>query len=251
MAYDIQNPPSLITQGIGGGVALRRFEWVETNTVNAVTAPGYVENAESLGIQLGDIVLYKAMDGDTFTARALIVDDIDDAGKATLGLADAKGSVEGITRAEAQQKRIPASVASIQTNGYAAAGDGGAALHKRVTGTPAHDLWFPSADGAKWEFAEPTITLEQAGAQNDGNTPDDAAFDRAYAWCMAQPNGGTIKLLAGAGYPDSTQSIISIRTRRCACIGRTAPKSYVGSPGRGRSFSARPIRRTRRCAVSN
>lgn len=44
------------------------------------------------------------------------------------------------------------------------------------------------------------VTPEQFGAKNDGNTPDDAAFDRAYNYLMTRPNGGTLTLKSGAGY---------------------------------------------------
>jgi hypothetical protein len=45
-----------------------------------------------------------------------------------------------------------------------------------------------------------TVSIMDFGAANDGVTPDDAAFDLAYAWCMSLPNGGTIVFPAGAGY---------------------------------------------------
>ncbi len=69
-----------------------------------------------------------------------------------------------LTRAAAIATVIPAGVLSIRTTGYAKAGDGGSALHKRVTSLPAGMYGFQSADGAWWQYAEPVMNVIAFGA---------------------------------------------------------------------------------------
>lgn len=64
--------------------------------------------------------------------------------------------------AAARLINIPGSVNYIRTAGYAAPGDGGGALYRRVVFEPAHAGKFQSADGAWWEdpfYADYTVRI--------------------------------------------------------------------------------------------
>lgn len=65
---------------------------------------------------------------------------------------------------DVQSSVINSSVTAIRANGYSSAGDGGAALYKRVSGEPAHPGKVQSADGAWWELSEHEIYVEMFGA---------------------------------------------------------------------------------------
>lgn len=73
---------------------------------------------------------------------------------------------------------IDPSVNFIRTAGYSTAGDGGAALYKRVASEPTHAGKVQSADGAWWELAERVVNYAMFGADLTGATPsDEAMFD--------------------------------------------------------------------------
>lgn len=59
MAYDPTNPPSLIGQGIGGVEGMRFFTFVWVDPIGDVLAPGYISNAEEIGMRPGDSLVYK------------------------------------------------------------------------------------------------------------------------------------------------------------------------------------------------
>lgn len=61
---------------------------------------------------------------------------------------------------------IKPTVNTIRTGGYAAPGDGGAALYKRVATEPTHAGKVQSADGAWWEMAEEKTNAAMLGATN-------------------------------------------------------------------------------------
>lgn len=67
--------------------------------------------------------------------------------------------------------KVPKGVSTIQVGGYYAAGDGGAALYKKVAIEPSHAGKFQTLDGAWWELAVPAIRAEMiapigSGAEN-------------------------------------------------------------------------------------
>lgn len=70
------------------------------------------------------------------------------------------GAVSGVN--------IPAPVLFIRTAGYWSAGDGGAALYKRVSAEPSHTGKIKSLDGAWWELSEPRPNNKMFGAKVDG-----------------------------------------------------------------------------------
>lgn len=80
------------------------------------------------------------------------------------------------SRAAVEVTNIPAPVNYIRTAGYAAPGDGGEALYKRVETEPAHAGKVQSADGAWWELADIVINVRQFGAKGDLVTNDRAAI---------------------------------------------------------------------------
>ncbi|MCK1533156.1 MULTISPECIES: hypothetical protein [unclassified Bradyrhizobium] len=89
------------------------------------------------------------------------------------------------TRLAAAAVSIDVAVEFVRTAGYAASGDGGAALYKRVNAQPAHPGKFQSADGAWWEIAESKLKPKQFGAAGDGATIDTDAFDDVITSALA------------------------------------------------------------------
>ncbi|MGV1835236.1 phage tail fiber protein [Rhizobium rhizogenes] len=75
---------------------------------------------------------------------------------------------------------VKSTIYSIQTGGYAVAGDGGAALYRRVSTMPSHLGRVQSADGAWWELANIVVSPRMFGARVDGSDSAagiQAAFD--------------------------------------------------------------------------
>lgn len=70
-------------------------------------------------------------------------------------------------------------------NGYAAAGDGGGALYKKVVSEPSHAGKVQSADGTWFEIAEEVISLKAFGATGDGVTDDTDAVQDAFDYCAS------------------------------------------------------------------
>lgn len=96
----------------------------------------------------------------------------------------------GLTRAAAVTTSFDSSVAAVQTTGYSANGDFGAALHKLAASEPSHDGKFQDGDDKWWELAERFACPEMFGAVGDGSTDDIAALDKLAAWQAA--TGGLI-----------------------------------------------------------
>lgn len=72
------------------------------------------------------------------------------------------------SRRAASASTVARAVIGLELLGYAEPGDGGAAIYKRVAAKPIHALWFQSADGAFWEWADRTLDIRMAGAVADG-----------------------------------------------------------------------------------
>jgi hypothetical protein len=97
------------------------------------------------------------------------------------------------SRAQMVANRVPASVTSITTSGFGAAGDGGAASYVRATGPFSDGSSFQSADGAWWQLCSPTVSLPMFGAVGGlagqgsyGTLPDDtAAIQAAFTYAIA------------------------------------------------------------------
>ena len=83
---------------------------------------------------------------------------------------------------------IAADCNNVRTAGYAAEGDLGGALYKRVGSAPSHAGKFQSADGAWWELAETVVTPQMFGALTIGDAT--AAIQAAIDWCY---NDGAIR----------------------------------------------------------
>jgi|GEM_PF-5152435 len=82
------------------------------------------------------------------------------------------------TLAEAISAHIPSNRRLVRVGGYAAPGDGGGALYRRVLSEPAHAGKIQSADGSWWEIVEDPLRPEMFGAFA-GDTPANvrAGFD--------------------------------------------------------------------------
>lgn len=83
--------------------------------------------------------------------------------------------------AAASAATITSTVQFLRVAGFALAGDGGAALYKRVALAPSHPGKFQSADGAWWEIAEAVIDPRMLGAKWDDATDDGVAINNAIA----------------------------------------------------------------------
>lgn len=76
---------------------------------------------------------------------------------------------------------IPPWINAVRVNGYAAVGDGGSALFKKVIFEPPHDGKFQSDDGAWWEIVVPAdgLDVRAMGVKANGSADDHAALVRA------------------------------------------------------------------------
>lgn len=129
------------------------------------------------------------------------------------------------SRSAAQETNIPPVISYLNTAGYAAPGDGGGALYKKVASEPSRPGKFQSADGAWWELAETTITPRMLGAAGDGaltdqglgtgsGTDDTAALNAAIS--SLPPGGvldgrGRVYKVLGSGNLLTLRSDIEIR----------------------------------------
>lgn len=85
MAYDPDNPPSLLTQGIGGTEGLRFFGFMWTDEIADLLVPGYIENAAEIGMRAGDSLVYMDTNRGEWCKYGLIVSEVDEiTGAATL-----------------------------------------------------------------------------------------------------------------------------------------------------------------------
>lgn len=85
----------------------------------------------------------------------------------------------------ASAANIPALRQTLRTGGYAAAGDGGGALYKRVGSEPSHAGKFQSFDGGWWEYAENEINFLAFGGKPDSTTNNTTALVAAQAASVA------------------------------------------------------------------
>lgn len=136
------------------------------------------------------------------------------------------------TRAAAVSASVDSSIQWLQTEGYAAIGDGGGGLYKKVVSAPAHSGYFQSTDGAYWELQGPVVTLENFGAKGDGTTDDTTAVINAFSSHIVigakllGRSGKTYKIV-GAG-PAMAFEGVNFDGQDCAFDLRTGPVSgYV------------------------
>lgn len=101
------------------------------------------------------------------------------------------------TRVAAAFAVIKSTTAAVHVGGFSFAGDGGAAIYKKVVSEPSHALKFQSADGAWWEIAESMIYVEVAGGgvsrTSDANT---LAIQQIGAY-LSGLGGGVIRFRGG------------------------------------------------------
>ncbi|WP_404415565.1 discoidin domain-containing protein [Brevundimonas vesicularis] len=103
------------------------------------------------------------------------------------------------TRQQAQSMTIGPEFAAVRTTGYAAPGDGGGGLYKRVVSEPAHAGKFQSAGGQWWEVTPDGVgvTLQQFGAKGLPGVDDRSSILGAIAFCAAK-GGGVIGSVPGS-----------------------------------------------------
>ena len=90
------------------------------------------------------------------------------------------------TRAAVTALSVPTAINAFRTHGYAAAGDGGGALYKRVVAQPAHAGKVQSLDGAWWEMAEPVANILAFGADPTDTAASDTAINDAMSYATAK-----------------------------------------------------------------
>ena len=83
MAYSTDNPPRLLSDGIGGG-DYQVWMYRSTDTATAVRVDGYITNATKLGMKAGDIVLGVDTDASPIAAHFYVVSAINANGSADL-----------------------------------------------------------------------------------------------------------------------------------------------------------------------
>lgn len=108
---------------------------------------------------------------------------------------------------DAQAAKIPSAILAVRTNGYSAAGDGGAALYKKVGAEPSHAGKFQSADGAWWELSVNAVYPEMFGARADPAVDDWQAFQDAinYSRILYLRGGKNYYIGSGLAIPRTQQ----------------------------------------------
>lgn len=118
----------------------------------------------------------------------------------------APGDSTFATKAAAQVAIIPSATLFLRIAGYNAAGDGGAALYKKVGAQPTHQGRIQSADGAWWELSENIINPVMFGADPTGIADSAAAFQNAYDYNV---NGVDIHVNPSHTFKISTPVILT------------------------------------------
>src|SRR5690606_26157243 len=108
------------------------------------------------------------------------------------------------TATDAPGINVPAPVMAFRTNGYYAAGDGGAAVYRRADGEPSHAAKIQTADGAWWEIDSGRLSVLQIGARangaGNGGGDNPRHLLQAALDCMDARGGGTVVVpYAGTG----------------------------------------------------
>lgn len=96
----------------------------------------------------------------------------------------ASASVIG-SRAAVAAKPIPAAITAFATSGYAADGDGGQAVYKRVVAMPSHPGRVQSSDGAWWEMFDAEANVRAFGADPTATSDCATAFRNAILYASA------------------------------------------------------------------
>lgn len=108
------------------------------------------------------------------------------------------------TVAAVNSATIDSSINHIRTAGYYAAGDGGAALYKRVGSVPSHNGYTTSNSGTVyWELAETVPNVKMFGAKDDVNFNSTTAIQNAIDYVETR-NGGVLRLGSGVYRIEST-----------------------------------------------
>jgi len=146
----------------------------------AMSSNNGLTSVDLAAVREADTVTMTASDG---SAAPIGAADASNAGVMTAAdrvkLDGLGGALQGVSvLSDVAAATVDAAITHIRTAGYAALGDGGAGLYKRVGAAPAHALYAQSADGAYWELValSGTINVLQAGADPTGLTDCVQAF---------------------------------------------------------------------------
>lgn len=90
MAYEVTNPPALVSQGIGGPAGTRIWVYVDGDAAGTVDAADYISNASDLGMKVSDNVLL--VDTATPLTTWHVVDTVTAGGAGNLDLGTTVGS---------------------------------------------------------------------------------------------------------------------------------------------------------------
>lgn len=120
-------------------------------------------------------------------------------------------------RSDVTAATIPATWDFIVTAGYAAVGDGGGAVYKRVASEPSHPGKVQSSDGAWWELQpdDGRLNVKQLGARGDNATDDTTAIQDAIRVAVANANGtarvdGHFRIIFPPGTYRVTSGVFSV-----------------------------------------
>lgn len=135
---------------------------------------------DNLGVQvnrtIGALAEIRRADG-KLTNKRVTYDSLDDDLRMRLAQYGNDITVEAyVSVPQAQSSVVPVGVGSVAVQGFADAGDGGAAIYKLVDTEPAHNAWWQDADGKYFELAEPYVNVLHFGAVGDNSSDDWAAI---------------------------------------------------------------------------
>jgi hypothetical protein len=119
---------------------------------------------------------------------------------ANFGGGSGAGSTLFPSRTEAEAFVANDTVLFLRTEGYAAPGDGGGALYKRVVSEPAHPGKLQTDDGSWWKIAERVLSPRMLGALGTGQ--DAGTIDRDAFLALAQIKPAEIVVPDGTYFID-------------------------------------------------
>ncbi|MEM8793714.1 MAG: hypothetical protein AAGE80_19015 [Pseudomonadota bacterium] len=125
----------------------------------------------------------------------------------------------------------------LRTAGYAASGDGGAALYVRVASDPGHPAALQVADGSFFDLAVQRVTPVMFGAVGDGASDDAVPLQAFFDYLETRP--GLLGDFTGSWATSQTIFIRGANTSRYTCgqlIGLAAMESLLVIEDQGKNF---------------
>ena len=177
------------------------------------------------------------------TRRSLLAGSVAVASAAGVGLA--MPSAKADTGAECgcvdthvaiASQTLASSVTHLRTAGYAAVGDGGDALYRRVSSEPAHEGKAQSLDGAWWEIVySGELRPQQFGAVGDNATDSTDAFQNLFDFLTTL--GAGVYGAATVHVPAGRYRVgpITIAARSCRVVGDGSLATRIAARSAGQS----------------